>query len=418
MEVEKIKYAFKFSDAIVLENRLNFKELMSLLSSFTKVYELEKSRLPYHINLIDELHADENAHSRILAKLLRYKENDTYPFLERFLIDLCDFDLKIVKPKIEKVDSCGRIDIPIFDKKYVVVIENKVTDKAIDQNTDRGGQLARYIETIHENYSRPLKEIFVVYTPRTSREPQSQCWVGKNGHSYKDEFSSRYCSLSYREKIYPWLKNEILPSISNKDLYLRSAIEQYIDYLEGVFSLRKINKEMNMNLQEFIKKEIGLFDKQPEEAIKILSDKKVELENAITQIDLLRTEYNKQIMIEQFTKWKFMLKNEQTGLVIVEDNFERDNNCINLGVEFSIEKMKFVAMIEVNDVNKPTIYLGISRHFVTNSKHSIPPMLANVIENQKLDKSDNLWYGWKYTSVKNGYERLQSLINEILTLKR
>jgi len=65
-----------------------------------------------------------NAHTRIFAKLLRYKEKEKYPFLENFLNDICDFNLSIDTPKVEKVDSCGRIDIPIFDKKYIVVIVN------------------------------------------------------------------------------------------------------------------------------------------------------------------------------------------------------------------------------------------------------------------------------------------------------
>lgn len=417
METTSFVSAINFSDSIINHNISELKKTFTSLAEFNTIYEEEKSNLPYHINLIDELHADENAHSRILAKLLRYKEYNRYPFLESFLTNLCGFQLDIDKPKVEKVDSCGRIDIPIFDKEYVVVIENKVTDKAIDQNTDKGGQLARYIETIHENNKRPLESIYVVYTPKYTREPVNECWINDENYSYQNEFVSRYCSISYRDMIYPWLKDEVLSSISENDIFLRSAITQYIDYLEGTFKLRTIDKNMNMKLQEFIKNELRLNDAQPEEAIKILSYKKKELDEAITQVELLRNEYRKQIMIEQFGQWGAMLEKDFPSMIKVSDNFIIDKNCINVGVEFSIDNEKFVAMIEINEINKPNIYVGIGRHFVSDAKHQVSSKMDDIMNKQELTKPDNWWYGWKYTSISNAYMRLKNLINEINTIK-
>ena len=277
MEMIQIKKAFVFSTSIVTEGNEDMRILFQFINGFKEIYDKEKGRLPYHMNLIDELHADENAHSRIFAKLLRFKENDKFPFLEKFLYDVCGFKLTVEKPEVKKVDSCGRIDIPIFDNNYVVVIENKVTDKAPDQNNPNGGQIARYIETIKKDYGRDLKNIFVVYTPKYTREPSDECWINKDDFSYKSDFKQRFCSLSYRDKIYPWLKTEISRTIDEKDVFLRSAIEQYVDYLEGMFSLRTINEEMNMKLQDFIKKELGLEDNKPLEAIEALSEKEEEL---------------------------------------------------------------------------------------------------------------------------------------------
>jgi hypothetical protein len=145
LEIIQIKNSFDFSSSLVTEGNEEIRILFQFIDGFKEIYDKEKDCLPYHINLIDELHADENAHSRIFAKLLRYKVNDKLPFLEKFLYDVCGFKQTVVKPKVKKVDSCGRIDIPIFDDNYVVVIENKVIDKAPDQNNINGGQLARYI---------------------------------------------------------------------------------------------------------------------------------------------------------------------------------------------------------------------------------------------------------------------------------
>jgi hypothetical protein len=257
--MEKIEQQFNnaldFSNIIVKEECNNFQETLDFLKTFAPKYQEEKEKLPFHINVIDELHADENSHSRIFAQLLRFKKNNKFYFFESFLQDVAKFNLSVTNPEIKKVDSCGRIDIPIFDNDYVVVIENKVTDKASDQNKEDGGQLARYIETMKDTYKRDIDRIYVIYTPKYSREPHDDCWKNKDGYSYKEKFQDRFRSLSYRDVIYPWLKYNVYPKIESKDNYLRSAIEQYIDYLEGeqMFNLREINKNMNMELQKFIK---------------------------------------------------------------------------------------------------------------------------------------------------------------------
>jgi len=388
---------------------------LKFLVEFRKIYDKEKADLPYHINLIDELHADENAHSRIFAKLLRYKEKGRYPFLEKLLNNVCDFNLSIEKPKVKKVDSCGRIDIPIFDKKYVVIIENKVTDKAPDQNGEKGGQLARYIETIKDSYDRDIEEIFVIYTPKYTREPSDDCWKNKDNFSYKEGFNFRFHSLSYRDCIYPWFKNKILPNIGSKDIYLRSAVEQYIDHLEGIFSIRTIDKKMNMKLQEFVKKELKLQDDRPEEAAEILSEKEMELNSAISQIQQLKSKYQKQIISNNFEKCEKLLVIDFPTFKIVGDKFKLDKNCINVGVKFSIENQDFAAVIECNDFNKRNIYFGIGRHFVGKAKHEVSGSMRKILNDSELVKPEDYWYGWKYTSFENAYMRLKNLIGKIET---
>lgn len=413
VELSQVGKALDFSDLLETVNRANFRNLLEFLVEFGGIYDKEKADLPYHINLIDELHADENAHSRIFAKLLRYKEKDKYPFLEKFLNNVCKFNVSIEKPEVKKVDSCGRIDIPIFDKRYVVVIENKVTDKAPDQNGEKGGQLARYIETIKDSYGRELEEIFVIYTPKYTREPSDDCWINKDNFSHKNDFKIRFRSLSYRDVIYPWFKNDILPIINKKDIYLSSAVVQYIDHLEEIFRLRKIDKKMNMKLQEFIKQELGLQDDKPEEATEILSEKEIELNNAISQIQQLKSKYQKRVVVNHFEKWEQLLQTDFPTFEIVGDKFRLDKNCINVGVQFPIENQNFVAIIECNEYNKPNIYVGIGRHFVSKKKSETPEVLQKILIDEELLKIDGFWYGWKYTSLENAYMRLKNLIYAI-----
>ncbi|MDR1554163.1 MAG: PD-(D/E)XK nuclease family protein, partial [Prevotellaceae bacterium] len=113
----------------------NLKNEFEFINQFKQLHDKEKANLPYHINLIDELHADENAHSRILAKLLQYKSAEQkYDILDSFVEYLkeignrqdVDFNkIKIDNPEISQEKE--RIDLWIKEKnKYAIILENKV----------------------------------------------------------------------------------------------------------------------------------------------------------------------------------------------------------------------------------------------------------------------------------------------------
>ncbi len=415
LELQQFKEIINLSNSLEQKRRKGISYLIKLTKNFGHIYKEELTKLPYHINLIDELHTDENAHSRIFAKLLRYQENYKFVFLEKFLTDVCLFDLTTEKPEVKKVDSCGRIDIPIFDNKYVVVIENKVTDKAPDQNNSNGGQLARYIETLKNVYNRKQEEIYVVYTPKFTRNPSNESWVNKNNFSYKKDFSNRFRSLSYKDNIYPWLKYEILPYVNKNNTYLYSAVEQYIDHLEGMFSLRTINQPMNMKLQEFIKQELGIKDSNLEESIEILSEKEEELNSILNQIQQLKSNYKKEIIKKLFIEWKEMLQLDFPNQQIVGDSFKLDQNIINLGIQFNIENKKFVAIIECNNCDKPNLYFGIGRHYSSKEKFELNDKLNDLLENSELSEPENYWYGWRFTSIESGYFDLKKLISNSIS---
>ena len=44
---------------------MNFDDFIKKLKNFQSVYESEIEKLPFHFNVIDELHANENAHSNL-----------------------------------------------------------------------------------------------------------------------------------------------------------------------------------------------------------------------------------------------------------------------------------------------------------------------------------------------------------------
>lgn len=225
------------------------RKLLDFSNEFHEKYMEEKSKLPYHINVIDELHINENGHSRILLKLLQFvNERGEWEILQS-LVDYMksksksrQFDrITIKEPNITQEEA--RIDLWVRDKSgnYAIIFENKIYNAQ-----DQEAQLSRYIEKT-KDCPFDEKNIYVVYLSQTGGEPDSQSWG-----DYKASFEDRYINLSFRDDILPWLKKAVLPNINYKDTYLINAIQQYVDYLEGLFDIRTIQNKMNMELNKII----------------------------------------------------------------------------------------------------------------------------------------------------------------------
>ena len=417
LEQKQFETALELGNSLVDESKKNFVALVDFLKGFPEKYQEEEENLPDHINIIDEMYpdADENAHSRFLAQLLRYKGKNDYPFLQSFLKDLCKFDkINIKEPKVEKVDSCGRIDIPIFDKQYVIIIENKVTDKAPDQNREDGGQLARYIDTIRNNYNRNPDDIFVVYMPRYNREPPDECWKKQDDSSYKDVFKDRFCSLSYWEIIYPWLKNKILPTIDVQNTYLRSAVQQYVDYLEGerMFKNRNIYKKMDMELNKFFRKQLELDGIAPQKALEIVSDKIKVMSDAQRQLSELMKEIRKELFVEWADSLKKHFQKHEKDIF----NYPgEDQKPSYTGVILKYQEIDIAVQIEYNSAAEIISY-GIATRPPYEQINTVDfSDILSKIEKESLAKykGNKWWYFVEPTSFKYAYTDLVNLIERI-----
>jgi hypothetical protein len=232
-------------------------EVFTLVKAINDFVAAKKKNLPYNINVIDELHANENAHSRILRKLLQYKDSFyRYRILESLLhyISLLEGKEEFAKIEIQKptiTQEKERIDLWIRDKEsgYAIILENKIKG-AVDQDA----QLARYIQSTRQSGFNE-ENIYVIYLPSDEHEPADYSWQ-YNNVDYKESFKDRYVNLSFKSHILPWLKEEILPNCIIKEELLISAIKQYIDHLEGLFWMRPSQKKLIMD-KELLKR-IGL----------------------------------------------------------------------------------------------------------------------------------------------------------------
>lgn len=261
---------------------------------------------PFHINIIDELRIDENANSRILVKILQYKENDTFPILNSF-IDLlsgkCSQINKITidTPQISYENS--RIDALILENgKYAIIIENKIY-----WATDQNSQIDRYVNIVSQygfkdNENGEIPNIFVVYLTFDGTKIVSNDSFDKARKKLgwvNDENPGRFIALNYKDDILPWLDTDILPYCRLNDDCLISALKQYIDYLKGLFKQRKSDMIMNDKENGFLKEQLGLPDTNSE-ALECINQKINEVDDLASALKKLKESYEEKIYIDSW----------------------------------------------------------------------------------------------------------------------
>lgn len=227
---------------------------------------------PYQINLLEEVHMHddgqrkdlsgakkkicENAHTRILERILRFQNQEGYIFLKS-LIDYIQeksrseswSNIHVDAPMYKSEFNCdkisGRIDLLIWEEgKYALIFENKINEAG-----DQSNQIARYISHLCQSgFSE--EQVFVLYLSAEGIEKEFRQTWQLDGADYKESFVPRFFDLSYRYEILPWLTDKATSIVNHmyRQIPLKSAIDQYIDYLNGKFSLRKAEKSLMIQL--------------------------------------------------------------------------------------------------------------------------------------------------------------------------
>lgn len=401
MEEQQITDILNFVNS-VLQNKSDaehrsIQSALDLAEGVAGTIAKNKHLVPYHLNLIDELHINENGHSRILYKLLEYRNPDgDYIFLKsllKYISKNCEAFEKICVTNPEITQELCRIDLWVRDKDYAIIFENKVYNA-----TDQEAQIARYIECTQSN-GYPLDKIFVVYMPQMDdKDPVDDSWG-----EYKEVFASRYVKFSFRDGVLPWLKSEVLPSIPDKDKLLKSAIEQYVDYLEGLFKQRESDKQLYIMIENYIKEKLGLNDdpfmnkKKLDRKIEELDEVKQYLVNMIDDYKTQIFEQWKQHFNRCFTQYRCELTNDFTLLMelpicgrTVYAELTTDTKGLYWGLPDK-EGLKDTAILEL-----------------------LTPIMKNLRFDIKSDLAkDKKWYGWKYVEWNKACDEGSILIDNI-----
>jgi len=394
-DIDKVKNGLEFVERAIANEFDSIKEFWSFIPAFMEKYRYEASKLSYHINLIDELGADENAHSRILAKLLQQKTPfEEFQILEsliRYVKKNSDSfgNIHIKSPDITQ--ETERIDLWIRDDDYAIIIENK-----IHWANDQWEQLSRYIDKTKEQGYKE-EQVYIIYlSPTYDKTPEDQTWG-----VYKDKFKARFISLSYKNDILRWLTEDVLPNVRIKDNFLSSALEQYIDHLEGMFDLRNTNKKMNMELQEFIKKELGLTG-IPQEDINKLSEKQEEINKLNNQLQLLKNNAEKDI----FKKWQDFLKVKYTDYQLVA-NEEGQNERAGLIIPIGGTTVR----VSISFDSRLYCQIDMDHH---TEKENLPKEIGENIKSLLPLKNNNNQI-WKYLP-RYAYDDVFKLLLEVIDI--
>lgn len=405
MDNDRISRILDFIDNIVSEDAkqqtAEIKFVMELVAEVRRCIEQNRHLLPYHLNIIDELHINENGHSRILCKLLQYKSQlGEYVVLKSLLAYIAEQNNEYrsiyIKSPLITQEQC-RIDLWVRDRAggYAIIFENKIYNA-----TDQEAQLSRYIDCTKANGFTD-EQIFVVYLSQQGSEPAEQSWG-----TYKSEYEQRYINLSFRDDILPWLKEYVVPILPDKDHLLRCAVEQYIDYLEGIFSLRTIDKELNMKVEECIKEKLGLTG-QVFDDYRTIRQYQDDINTVLNHLETLKNKAEN----EMFQEWK-------TGLIQhypdLKNNITSGNRgkIIFVGINLQIGEHPVRIVID-RDTN---IYYGI--YCVEGKDPNMANLIEDAISNIGSWESNSSWYCWKYTELESALPNLIELIEAILPLTK
>lgn len=232
------------------------KHLLKLAKEISEI--INRNRV-YNANIITELHANENAHSRILRMFLQYDDGKKeYPILRKFL----------EIPKVKKIFGNKGFKIPVFSNEqeridvlieepasFAIIVENKIKGA-----TDQERQLERYIESVNA-HGVPYDNIYAIYLTDNGEKTVGECSLtdnAKNYLGYNDECDmGRFIPLNYRYDILPWLEKDVLPNCAYNEDLLISALKQYIDYLKCMFGIIE-NEEQKILIMEKLKKELDI----------------------------------------------------------------------------------------------------------------------------------------------------------------
>ena len=372
-------------------------ENCSLLTDFSKIYKEELSKIPFRTNLLNSFNVNENAHSRLLISLLKYK-----PALCHFLNFLTkkklNFDISLIDKPILTVEK-WRIDGLVQEEgKYAFIIENKIHN-AVEQKE----QIGRYID-ICKQLGYKLNQIYILYLTRyAENEPTIQTW----GNYKESDFAGHYVKIAYKEDIIAWLE-EYLQVISERETIVKSAVIQYIDYLKHVFNSREIFKEMDNKLQDFLVKKLQLTDDNNVKNIDIITTK-------ISEIDELQKHLKALVEITRekcLFEWKNHLHSQEE---FKNCNFvvNTDDKYPNIYVVLEYKGKSFAAAIEYYRLNNE-IYFGLGRHFSSQTlNEEIKYFFSDFLKDREFQSND-WWYGWKDTTFQEAYTDFSFFLKEVL----
>ena len=240
----------------------NAELLLKTAKYLSALYERLNAELPYKFNIITELHANENANTRILCGLLMYKVQGDYPLLKKFLEQIhLQLDCKIIDPvfSVEEItDNARRIDLLIMEEhKYGIIVENKIWNAA-----DQEKQIEDYINYVSKK-GVPRNSIYVIYLTGDGTKEVSETSLTKEAKRFLHKTSKsdgRFIPMNFKYDVVSWLESISTLDCVHNELLLRSAIAQYMDFLKDTYDLYEDDIRIDNKLENDMAEKLQLND--------------------------------------------------------------------------------------------------------------------------------------------------------------
>lgn len=361
------------------------------------MYKEEWSRLPLDFDLLSEALRSENlketAHSRILYKLLQYRDFRN-SFIQYFLPDVdCSFDT-IQIPFPDK----NRIDLTIKGDTFFLIVENKV-NHAPEQEC----QIDRYVKMAQQTY--PDEQIYVLYLGGESNVlPSEYSMSFETGRL----FDGRIICKNFKDDITPWVAS-IYESIGfDEQPFLKSALLSYKTYLENKYNVNSQYKEMNNKLDKTLIETLGLESASLSEKISVIQDQIDNIDKIRERLSYLLQEYINQSDEQDIRLWY----NECVQILSRKPSLTMEDN-MEFGFNFVYRNTEFRCCVSFDDNIDP--YWGIKGIMDDiNSRPKIFESLQRAViqSNKGFHNCENNTKEW----VVSDYERKEIIVERFVTL--
>lgn len=235
------------------------KKVIRLSETYYNKYQEENEKLPYYINIIDEIGANENDHTRLLVKLFNYKDKNGIRIIIKSFLNFFNININHIEITNEshfnmtcKVEGRNRYaDISFYqktadNKSIGVIIENKINGAE-----DQEDQVDDYITDLIMNKHINAENIYIFYLiDQIDKNNPKHKPLLKTNDDYNEgkELEKNYRLITYKNHILPWLKEKLLPSIVYKEKYLIDNINVYISYLNNRYGMIDDKTKLQLNL--------------------------------------------------------------------------------------------------------------------------------------------------------------------------
>ncbi len=391
------------------ENKKETESYLYLADEVGKLISESENKPLYDINLLDLFNVTEPMTSTIISLILKYKISGDYVLCRSFIKTFLEprefrmewFETPLITAEKDRLDVC--IQEP---DKYAIIIENKLKGAEFQRN-----QIARYIEKMRKKGYNDDRIFIIVLPDRIDQQlfnhiNKSVWYLPNDWLSPNQERACAYDKLSCKcdldlpfefcngcekdllEKFehrtdildlnfIEWLEDKCIPKIPKREIVLRSAVEQFVDFLKGIFN-KRLNDKMIMELEQFLRKKLLCEQKDPLEQWNLIKSKKKEIGDLLTGLTGLQSSVGKDLV----DKWKEQLTGKWRNLRFKEKG------------TFYIEILGIKCGCWCDNEQGP--YWGFQ---CENPNEEQKEIVEKILERVDVDssKSTNTWIAWDYT---------------------